>query len=303
MNKIVTHSQEFHADDVFACAVARILHPDIEVVRTRDRELIESLSADPLTFAVVDVGSVYDHDRRRYDHHQADFVSPGNHWVSADVPCDYASFGLVWFHHAVDAIRAIAPDLSEESIENIQWKIHNSHVWSVDVWDYGHRPDRETPWTTISAVISSFRSFDHALEFATDFLRRAIAREVEHYKSLEIVTKVIEEALEADPSCRIFEFSAPMPWNDVTAVRELRSRNEDLIAYYPVASDSWQVLPARGLYLPRDWRAKNMEELDRATGLTDTVFCHKSGFIGGTKDRESALRMAEEALRVGLDVR
>ena len=40
MTRAATHSGGFHADDVFALAVLRIVHPDLEIVRTRDPEVL-----------------------------------------------------------------------------------------------------------------------------------------------------------------------------------------------------------------------------------------------------------------------
>ena len=68
--KIGTHSGTFHCDEILACYMLKLLpeYQHATIVRTRDSESLNQCDI------VVDVGSVYDHSKRRYDHHQR-FVS------------------------------------------------------------------------------------------------------------------------------------------------------------------------------------------------------------------------------------
>lgn len=43
-------------------------YKDAEIVRTRDLEKLKECDI------VVDVGAVFDHDKKRYDHHQREFT-------------------------------------------------------------------------------------------------------------------------------------------------------------------------------------------------------------------------------------
>src|SRR3989344_202259 len=82
---VVTHSGNFHTDEVFACAVLSLLNDgNIEVIRSRKKEVW--VTGD----YVVDVGGEYDPSRGRFDHHQE-----GGAGVRPNgIP--YSSFGLVW---------------------------------------------------------------------------------------------------------------------------------------------------------------------------------------------------------------
>lgn len=78
---IGTHNGKFHCDEVFACWMLKQL-PDYQnhlilryvylnyflylffVFRTRDLKVLETCDI------VVDVGAVFDHSKKRYDHHQ-----------------------------------------------------------------------------------------------------------------------------------------------------------------------------------------------------------------------------------------
>src|SRR3990167_8310800 len=82
---VVTHSGNFHTDEVFACAVLSLLNDgNIEVIRSRDSEVWATGDY------VVDVGGEYNSERGRFDHHQE-----GGAGVRPNgIP--YSSFGLVW---------------------------------------------------------------------------------------------------------------------------------------------------------------------------------------------------------------
>jgi len=66
--KIITHSGNFHADDIFAVAtIALILDRDgekYEITRTRDESVIATGDY------VVDVGGEHDPEIDHFDHHQ-----------------------------------------------------------------------------------------------------------------------------------------------------------------------------------------------------------------------------------------
>lgn len=66
---IGTHDKTFHCDDVTACYMLKQLprFKDHDIVRTRDQETLDKAEI------VVDVGSVFDIEKLRLDHHQRTF--------------------------------------------------------------------------------------------------------------------------------------------------------------------------------------------------------------------------------------
>ena len=48
--------------------------------------------------------------------------------------------------------------------------------------------------------------------------------------------------------------------------------------------------------LPKPWRGLRDEQLSELTGIAGCVFVHTSGFIGGNRTHEGALKMAMHAL-------
>lgn len=67
-NTIGTHSGTFHCDEILACYLLS-KHPDFAghtVLRTRDQSLLDKCDI------VVDVGSIFDPSKKRFDHHQVE---------------------------------------------------------------------------------------------------------------------------------------------------------------------------------------------------------------------------------------
>lgn len=60
---VVTHGGGAHRDEFLACAMLTLKYPDIHIIRTDDPSKIAAADI------VVDVGGVYDPQRKRYDHH------------------------------------------------------------------------------------------------------------------------------------------------------------------------------------------------------------------------------------------
>lgn len=68
-NTIGTHSGTFHCDEILAVYLLS-QHPDFQnhkVLRTRDQSLLDQCDI------VVDVGSAFNPDKKRFDHHQITF--------------------------------------------------------------------------------------------------------------------------------------------------------------------------------------------------------------------------------------
>ena len=83
---IITHSGQFHADDVFAVAALQILFGEnnVEITRTRDEAIIAKGNI------VIDVGGIYDESKDRFDHHQTEGAGKRENGIP------YSSLGLVW---------------------------------------------------------------------------------------------------------------------------------------------------------------------------------------------------------------
>src|SRR5215210_2459062 len=127
--KVVTHDGPFHADDVFAYAVLRAAFSKVQLVRSRDPDIIASADL------VFDVGGVYDPAARRYDHHMRERpLRPDG--------TPYSSVGLIWRDFGRAALPALlgTAALDRESADAIWWDIDTGLVLAMDQADNGIAP-------------------------------------------------------------------------------------------------------------------------------------------------------------------
>src|SRR4051812_27999286 len=136
--KVATHSGSFHADDVFALATLALLGEPLEVVRTRDPEVIAACDAR------IDVGFRSDPATGDFDHHQREGAGARANGIR------YASFGLVWREYGArlcDGDAAVAERVDRSLVQAVDANDTGQAV-SEPVLD-GVRP------MTVSGVIGS----------------------------------------------------------------------------------------------------------------------------------------------------
>src|SRR4051812_14095548 len=113
--KIVTHNGQFHTDELMGVATLKLIYPEAEIIRTRTEEIINSADI------VLDVGLVYDREKKRFDHHQSEGAGVRENGIP------YASFGLVWKEYGKDICG------SEEASQVVEEKL----VLGIDSIDNG----------------------------------------------------------------------------------------------------------------------------------------------------------------------
>ncbi len=258
--KIVTHNGNFHADDVFAVAVLKLIHPEAEVVRTRDPEIIQSADI------VVDVGGVYDPEKGRFDHHQE-----GGGGVRLNgIP--YASFGLVWkeYGEKLSGSKEAAHLLEEKLVMPIDGpdngvSISNSLFDRVSEYDIS---DFLQSYQDYSNNDESYfyQTFIMVVEIAARLLEREI---VKANNKIEAITKV-NEALERSEDGHIVVLEETLPWKSV-----LIPVPEVLFVVGPRPDGRWGVMAVPRSFdgfelkksLPEAWGSKTDQELADITEL------------------------------------
>ncbi len=307
---IVTHSGKFHADDAWAVAVLKVLHPDADVVRTRDTALVEA--AD---FA-VDVGGIWDPETGRFDHHQKGFAGAR----PSGVP--YASAGLVWKQYGAPCVSALAlahtgHAVSPDKAAELAYAIDADIVQYLDLSDVGAAKNAPGGYG-LSAVISGFNpnwldeqrlgygdaadgyklsQFLKAVALLTDIMVNAVKYRVGALLSLEQVRQA--EVLEDGRV--LFLKNGALPWTQV--VRKEMPRVLFVISYsiaedrhtiqtIPISPDSF----AARADLPESWAGLRDEQLAEVTGVHDAIFCHNGRFIAAAKSYQSIRTMASLAL-------
>jgi len=137
--KIGTHNGTFHCDEVLACFMLKTLdeYKNAQIVRTRDQAVLDTCHT------VVDVGAVFDAEKRRFDHHQCSFtdtmnsLNPKYKWTTK-----LSSAGLVYFHFGMDIIKTMIKDFVnegelEKTVPLIYSKVYENFVEEIDAIDNG----------------------------------------------------------------------------------------------------------------------------------------------------------------------
>jgi len=285
---IATHNGVFHADEVFAIAMLKMLYPTAVVLRTRDQEILKKADLR------VDVGTKYDPATNDFDHHQPDGAG-ARPW---GIP--YAACGLVWKQFGVQLAG------SQEVADYIDAKV----IQPIDANDCGIQPfvrrENVLPYT-IAEIIQSFNpswqeekkdaedAFRRAVHLAQDILRLEITNAQGRIKARDIV----RSALAHQPHTPWVILEPFCPWEEV-----LVKESTKVFCLFPSETEGWvlRTIPKeRGSFetrktLPKAWAGLSGQELAKVSGIPDAIFCHRARFIAGAKSKESILAMAKIAL-------
>lgn len=297
--RLITHNGTFHADEVLATAILTGLFPSAEIVRTRDEAVIASAAGEDVVF---DVGSVYSHAARRYDHHMVD--APRREDGSP-----YSSVGLIWLHYGMEYLEAVYEPGEPEFLAKVWKEIDDGIVRETDLLDNG--VGTITP-SSLPAIVDDFNPewddplnnraervdtlFRDAVQLANLVFVRRLAAVAASERASMIVKKAAAEA--EDP--RIVVLPASMPWE--SALFE-GGFGEALYVVYPKSEDAWYcsaVPPEPGSFaqrkpLPAEWAGLRGDALAEASGVPDATFCHPALFVCGARSREGVVSLARAA--------
>ncbi|AIF51304.1 MYG1 family protein [Pelosinus sp. UFO1] len=283
-----THSGKFHADDVMATAILRLLLGDIKVTRTRDENILKEIDL------------VYDISLGEFDHHQINKEIREN-----NIP--YASCGLIWREFGSRVIQKFNSQLEENDISSIFDYVDKTLVQGIDATDNGIDVKSEIKVTSISDIIQSFNptwdstdskdeAFEEAVHYATEVLRRIISKQVSVIKARTIVN----EAFQNRTINEIMVLENGCPW--LQQLLKIDINNEVLFVISPddnnadykiqTVKKTVDTFEARKDLL-ESIRGKSSEEINSIIKIDDAIFCHKAGFIASTKSMESALKIAK----------
>lgn len=291
---ILTHSGSFHADDIFAVAVLKLVYgDDLEVIRSREDHFLSEADI------VVDVGGIYDPEKLRFDHHQ----TAGAGHRENGIP--YASFGLVW--------KSFGQQICESN--DVALKIDKKLVSYIDAVDNGVSTfdmvfEDVYPYTIVDFFFS-FKNFDDTVEeldktfiILVEEAKKLIKREIKKEKIYESLRNKIFEIYSKSEDRGIIILNERLPWE-----RILSSLPEPIFVVYPGEGDNgeyknWiaQGVPVKEnsfelrKYFPESWAGKTGNELVKLTGVVDVTFCHRKRFIVSAKTREGAIEIAQKAL-------
>lgn len=285
----VTHSGIFHADEVLGTVILERALGDVRVARVVE---VPSCLADEVV--------VYDIGNGKFDHHQ-----PGGNGVRENgVP--YASTGLLW--------KSFGPDIVKQSPDP-EWLwsyVDETLVQGVDAWDNGTVAlvgDMSKAYT-LSRMIAGFNpewdsseSSDDAFLLAVEFARRVFDNVLKHGFSLLRSRGLVDNAIGSSTN-GIMLLDRSLPWKDALFASENRKASEILFVVYPSDRGGycWQAVQdapgslTQRINVPSRWWGLSGIELQDATGVTDAIFCHRTGFAGSAESLEGALALVRRAI-------
>jgi uncharacterized UPF0160 family protein len=308
---IVTHGGKFHADDAWAVAVIKVLHPEAELVRTRDPATIERGDI------VIDVGGIWDPASGRFDHHQKGFSGARQ----SGVP--YASAGLVWREYGGRCVATLAAQhtgaqLSDDTAQQIAWAIDADIVQYLDLSDVGAAKNAPGGYG-LSAVVSGYNpswldeerlgygeradayrldQFHRAMGFLTDVMANAVKYRVGAMLALEQVRQA--EVLEGGRL--LYLKNSALPWSSVVrkempkvlfVISHNIGEQRYMLHTVPATADTFEARAD----LPASWAGLRDAELAAVTGVPDAGFCHNGRFIAAARSYEGIHAMALQAIR------
>lgn len=321
---IGTHDGIFHCDEILACFMLQSLpkFANATIVRTRNDEKLNQCDI------VVDVGSIFDPEKSRFDHHQKTF----QHTLSSLRPewgaqwtVRLSSAGLIYTYFGEDVIREILKvaghsDVSDECVQKVFLKVYEYFIQEIDGIDNGVPQHSDEPLyritTNLSSRVGNFNSvwnstedFDAMAQFekakkmvGEEFTDRILYYATVWWPARSIVADAIKNRLQVHESGEIIELKQVCPWKQHLYDLEKDLGIDGVLKYcicqnsptdyrvicVPVSANSYVCRK----FLPKEWRGIRDKELRTVSGLVDASFCHATGFIGGAGSRDGVLSMA-----------
>ncbi|MEE3392165.1 MAG: MYG1 family protein [Lachnospiraceae bacterium] len=264
-----THGGKFHADDVFATALLKILFPKIRI--TRGFEVPKDFD-----------GIVYDIGFGKFDHHQADKEIREN-----GVP--YAAFGLLWREFGSGIV-------GEEEAK----RFDKLFVQPLD------ESDNTGKYCTMASVIGDFNPgwneevpVDARFWEAEAFAKKILNNYFKKVKGYEAAENLIREAMKnGNGECIVLEKF--IPWKKAVCGTSYHTvvypskRGGYSVQIVPVSEDD----PALTASFPDEWKGAPREDLPSISGIETMTFCHASGFLAAAGTLDDALLIAGHAVPV-----
>ena len=279
---VATHNGSFHLDELLALSTIKLVFSDkvIQVIRTRDESILKQADW------VVDVGGIYDHETRRYDHHQL-----GSPIRDNEVP--FAAFGLVWKHwghHLCNNNAEMVELIDQEFVQMVDGPDNGFETFKSLV-DGGRVPALSMlPHLWTGAAIEDETS-DEVFNDLFEIVSVILAKLISTYKRKFEANDNFKAAFARSNDKRII-FTKKGDWPLDT------SKYPDVlfIGYEDVDNQTWKAkCITNGPFecrcgFPIAWRGLRGEELESVSGIKGAEFVHSAGFLA-VADSKSALEL------------
>uniref|UniRef100_A0A0N4ZS60 UPF0160 protein MYG1, mitochondrial n=1 Tax=Parastrongyloides trichosuri TaxID=131310 RepID=A0A0N4ZS60_PARTI len=330
MATIGTHNGKFHTDDALACFFLKTIpeFKNAKIIRTRNNAVLEK------TDIVVDVGGVYDHENKKYDHHQNSFnETMSSLHILPSFDTKLSSAGLIYAHYGKKVIASILNlPLDDPNIDFLYIKMYSSFVEAIDAVDNGISCYDSMPKYIVAESIDSrvndlmpywnsedsksedvlYKQFLKAIEIVGNSFKTKLRY---FYFAWIPARNILKEAIDKRfdfHSCGKFIFlkNGGLPWKShfLEMEEELSLNEEDIlfVIYKDEINNRYKIqcIPARNstnifenrIGLKENWRGLEREKLAELSNIHDINFVHSSGFIGGADTLESVIKMGLESI-------
>jgi len=318
---IGTHSGKFHSDEVLSTFMLKYYPDTIQsaVVRTRNDEILK------LCDVVVDVGSIIDPKKFRFDHHMKEYNEVFDEKDEDLNKIKLSSAGLVWKYLGKEILISVLKSLTlyeqnKTHIDEMFKYIYIDFIMGVDGLDNGvtqydkdikpkyklsgHFTDRisrlNPEWNVENVDVNE--RFKKAWDVAEEeFLHYINKYANSYFIAYDIVYNAIKEAVKENRVYIILEKYCP--WHKPLYEIEKKMKIEDRFLYcvHPGNNKRWcstavnlndHCMELRKPF-PVEWRGKRSDELKKITGINDAEFVHASGFVSFWLLKESAIKATE----------
>ncbi|CRH00871.1 conserved Plasmodium protein, unknown function [Plasmodium relictum] len=317
MQKIIgTHSGRFHTDEILASVMLKFLpeYRNATIIRTRDQEKLDKCDV------VVDVGGVYNHETKRYDHHQKEF----NDTLDEKHNIRLSSAGLIYKHYAKDIFRKGFNITDEDKVNALYDKIYSAFIESIDAIDNGiNQYEGEEKYqinTTLQNRVNrlnpNFLEDDvdenERFKLASNLVKEEFIHFVNYYSNVwylakNITREAIDDRYNFHKSGRVICISKNCPYYEhlYDIEEELNIKGDILFCIFfdryknyrcTAISKKNENFTLR-LPFPASFRGLKGEELEKASNIKGLTFVHYSGFTSGGENIECLIKLVEATLK------
>ncbi|CAL6089240.1 MYG1_protein [Hexamita inflata] len=297
---IVTHSNDFHADDCLSTFFLKQIFDVASVVRSRDEEIIKKADI------AYDVGGIYNKASLRFDHHQLGF---NEFFPNSTVPL--SSAGVIYRDFGREILLKLQPDLTPLQLDFLYDFVYFQFVQALDGNDNGIDP-YESPVINYNATQSSLASRVHRCNYISDF-NAAVTICAQDFTDF-----VVYASTQVLPSFPVLQTAFESRFNVHISGRVLLLNNSvnnsllehfqkqfgcDILFIVNQKADrvSLKALSVPGSFkskqqLPKNWCGLRDAELVKESGVEGGIFVHKNGFLGVWTTVEQVMQVLAKIL-------
>lgn len=290
MFKVITHSQQFHIDELMAIALLDTYvfkDTKYELIRTRDEKILEAGRKDPNSF-LIDVGGQYEAEMLNFDHHQND----SNLCWKDGTP--YSSCGIVW--KWLRDTKKLHQHMNEETMDIIEKDL----IRRVDLHDNGIEKMSELIFLIMynrkpDDPRAQDAQFKRALRAAKDYF-------INFYTYVRGNMKAEKEIVKAIKNSESYVDIVVCDSNIKDASKRIAQLTDKKMVIYPHSNGTWAIktIPSdprndftQKCPAPKEWLGLKEAELEKVSNIKGLYFCHKGGFLTFFKgDLEEAIKVA-----------